>query len=442
MPQDILTPTEFYQAWPLLSDGERLDGFTLLEREEAEELIDQLDARQQCELLLAMPAAQRRIWMRYLEPDDAADLIQHAPEEKRAELLDMLDATARREVNALLAYAEDEAGGLMNPHYARLRPDMTVEEAITYLRRQTPDMIEHIYYAYVLDATQKLLGVVSLRELVMARPGSRVRELLEADVVTAPEGLDQEELGNLFAQHDLVAIPVVDDEGRMKGIVTHDDIVDVLREEATEDIHKIGGTAALEAPYLEVHLRELLAKRLPWLAGLLLLGIATVQVMYHFEAHIAQVTALALFVPMIIASGGNSGTQATTLVVRAMALEEVRLRDWWRVVRREVAVGLILGGSLGLLGGLVVLTWHLLAAARDGVGFGPHWRLLAFAIGLSILSVALWGTIVGSMLPFLLRRLGLDPASASAPLVATIIDATGLLLYFTITMVILRGAVG
>jgi magnesium transporter len=440
MVQERLTPDELFEAWAALSDAERVEGFTLLAREDAEELVDQLDARQQADLLLAIPTNHRRLWMRYLDPDDAADVIQEAPNDQREGLLELVDAPTRKEISALLAYDEDEAGGLMNPRYARLRPDMSVDEAIAYLRRQSSANIDSIYYGYVLDPTQKLLGTVSLRELVTAPPTKHVRDLMETDLVTVQQETHQEEVGNLFAQHDLMAIPVVDEHGCMKGIVTVDDIVDVFREEATEDIQKIGGTEALDAPYLEVRLPELLAKRLGWLAGLLLLGVCTVFAMSYFEAQLAQMTALALFVPMIIASGGNSGTQAATLVVRAMALEEVRLHDWGRVVRRELAVGLGLGVSLGILGMAVVLTWHWIASATGRPGFGSSYLTFGAAVSISVLAVALWGTICGSMLPFLLRGVGLDPASASAPLVATIVDATGLILYFSISVTMLRGS--
>src|SRR5581483_7358734 len=215
-------------------------------------------------------------------------------------------------------YAEDRAGGLMSPRYARVRPDMTVDEAITYLRRQARENLETIYYAYVLDAAQHILGVVSFRELFTARPEQRVRDIMELDVVTVPEDMDQESVSQLFARHDLAVIPVVDDEGRMKGIVTVDDIVDVVQEEATEDIQKIGGTEALDAPYLEVGLPQMIRKRAGWLAALFIGEMLTATAMSHFENEIARAIVLALFVPLIISSGGNAGSQATTLVIRAM----------------------------------------------------------------------------------------------------------------------------
>ncbi len=440
MPQDGLTYDELREAWPLLDDADRREGFSLLSRVDAEELFNDLEAREQFDLLLTLPPAERRMWLRFLDPDDAADVIQEAGAEQRDALLELLDAPKRSEINALLAYEEDEAGGLMNPRYARLRPDVTAAEAIGYLRRQPREQMEVIYYAYVLDAQQRLLGVVSLRELVTSEPHKRVSELMHTGLVTVSEEMDQEEVSRVFAREDLNAIPVVDAEGHMKGIVTVDDIVDVVVEEATEDIQKIGGTAALDAPYLQVSFRELLSKRVGWLALLLLLGLGAVFVMLEFQNEISAVAALSIFVPMIISSGGNSGSQASTLVVRAMALGEVGLRDWGRVIQREMVMGLSLGSMLGAVGACIVLVWHFAGhAAGQGGAFGPHFPLIALTIGCSILAVALWGTLIGSMLPFGLRALGMDPASASAPLVATIVDASGLVVYFTIATLFLRG---
>ncbi len=436
MPELVLTHEELYEAWPALSSEERLDGFVLLAYADAEVLFFELDARDQADLIQDLPEPQQRLWMRLLDPDDAADVVQEAPEEQREGLLNLLDAPTRQEVTALLAYAEDEAGGLMNPRYVRLRPEMSTDEAFSYVRRQTSERIENIYYAYVLDGQQRLLGVVSLRQLFAAPRDKKVRDVMRSDLVTVPEQMDQEEVSHLIAQHDLMALPVVDDEGRMKGIVTVDDIVDVVQEEATEDMQKIGGTEALEAPYLQVALPEMLKKRVGWLIALVLLGFLTVQAMERFEQQIAKAVIVVLFVPLIISTGGNSGAQAATLVVRAMALDELRLRDWWRVVRRELAVGLSLGAILGVVALATTLIWQALFESS-----GEHHWVLATTIACSILAVALWGTIAGSMLPFVLRRFGFDPASASAPLVATLVDASGLVIYFSIAAAVLRGTV-
>jgi magnesium transporter len=429
-----LSAEDLLEAWHLLVPEDRLESFGALPRPEAEELFLSLSAHDQAELLSALPQPERRSWMRLLPPDDCADLVQEIQHEKREELLALLDDNTRKEVNGLLAYAEDDAGGLMNPRYIRVRPDMSVDEAITYLRRQAADRAGAMHYAYALDSEQKLRGVVSFRKLLSARPEQRVEEVMQTDLITVPEKMDQEDLSRLFATYRLMSFPVVDAEGHMKGIVTLDDIVDVVREEATEDIQKIGGTAALDAPYLRIGIADMIKKRAGWLAALFIGETLTATAMGYFEAEIARAVILALFVPLVISSGGNSGSQATTLIIRAMALGEVRLRDWWRVVRREFISGLGLGLILAAIGIARILLWQAFFHT-----YGQHYLLLAFTVAASLVGVVLWGTLVGSMLPFLLRRLGADPASASAPFVATLVDVTGLIIYFTAAKIILSG---
>jgi magnesium transporter len=416
-----------------LEPEERLSAFRRLPREEADEFFLSLSAREQAELILMLPERERRIWMRLLAPDDAADVIQRVPEEMRPDLVDLLDPTTRRDVRALLAYAEDEAGGLMSPRFARVRPDMTTDEALRYLRRQSAH-VETIYYAYVLDVDQRLLGVVSFRELFAAEPDKPITDVMRTDFVYATEEMDQEEVANLFAEYALLAIPVVDSERMMKGIVTIDDIVEVVEEEASEDIQKIGGMEALDAPYLDVGFWQMVRKRGGWLAILFFGEMLTATAMAFYEEEIARAVILALFIPLIISSGGNSGSQAATLVIRAMAIGEVRLRDWWRVIRREVRTGAVLGALLGLFGFTRILIWQAVAKT-----YGEHYVAIGLTIALSLVGVVLFGTIVGSMLPFILRRCGLDPASASAPFVATLADVTGLVIYFSIAALFLSG---
>jgi len=429
-----VTLEELQDVWFLLSQDDRLQGFLLLPRPDAEELFLAMTAHDQADLLLHMPAQDRRSWMRFLAPDDAADLIQHSPPEKKDELLALLDDVTRREVTVLLAYAEDDAGGLMSPRFARVRPEMTVDESISYLRKQAAEKLETIYYVYVLDAHQKLLGLISFREL-FASPGARhMRDVMHTDIVTVREDMDQESVSRVVKEQGFLAVPVVDAQGIMKGIVTLDDIVDVVDEEATEDIQKLGGMEALDEPYLETDFFKMLRKRGGWLAVLFLGEMLTATAMGHYEDEIKKAVVLALFIPLIISSGGNSGSQATTLVIRAMALGEVRLRDWWRVVRREFAAGLALGGALGLIGFLRIVVWGV--TTND---YGPHYLGVAFTVAISLVGVVMFGTLSGSGLPFLMRRLGLDPASASAPFVATLVDVSGLVIYFSVASVLLRG---
>src|SRR5690349_9762305 len=353
-------------AWPVLDPEARVEGFRYLTTADAEEFFHELQALDRAQLVLNLPAIEQRWWLRGLAPDDVADLLQATPLEERTKLLALLDDATRKEIGALLAYSEDEAGGLMNPRYARLRADASVDEAISYLRRQTRERVESIYYAYVLDEQQKLVGVVSFRQLMMARGDARVRDVMVTDLVTVQDEMDQEAVARVFAQHNLMCVPVLDAEGRMKGIVTADDIVDVVREEATEDIQKIGGSAALDAPYLQVGFREMIKKRGGWLVVLFVGEMLTASAMANYQKEIEATALLALFVPLILSVGGNSGSQASTLVVRAIALGEVRLRDWWRVMGRELMMGLALGTLLGGIGFLRVVAWqHLFHNVDD-----------------------------------------------------------------------------
>lgn len=437
----IKTPSRFAsddlrEIWPLLSKEERREGLKALPKDEAGDFFRELDAPEQAELLLAFPRDKRWIWMHLLAPDDLADIVQETAPEERNNILSLMDDLTRKEVGALLAYAEDVAGGLMSPRYVRVRPDMTVEEAFSYLRKQAREHTETIYSAYVLDSEQHLLGLVTFRNLFAAPGGSLVRDIMDTDIITVPENMDQEAVSHLFTQHNLVSAPVVDAEGHMKGIVTVDDIVNVVEEEATEDIQKMGGTETLDAPYLKVRFRELIRKRASWLSVLFMGEMLTATAMGYFEKEIAAAVVLALFIPLIISSGGNSGSQASTLIIRALAIGDVKLRDWWRVIRREVASGLVLGTILGLIGFTRIVLWP----ARETL-YGPNYLMVAFTIALSLIGVVLWGTIAGSMLPFVLRRLGFDPASASAPLVATLVDVSGLVIYFSIAKIILHGVI-
>jgi magnesium transporter len=411
-----------------------VEGFRSLSFSEAEELFLSLDSRAQCDLLTGLPSNERQLWMRQLPPDDAADVCQKAEPELRDVLLRLLDEPTRKEVSALLAYAEDEAGGLMSPRYVRLRPDMSVDEAIKYLRRAALERAETIYYIYVLDAAQRLVGVVSFRELFGAPPDRTVRDVMRADVLAVRDDLDQEAVANVMAESKLMAVPVVDAEGRIQGIVTVDDIVEVVREEATEDIQKIGGTVALDAPYLEIGIRELIRKRAGWLTILFFGELLTANAMAYYEDAIARAVVLALFIPLIISSGGNSGSQASTLVIRALAVGEVRLRDWWRVFVRELATSLVLGLILGAIGLLRVVLWPTRAQL-----YGEHFVLIGLTVAVSLVWIVVWGSLAGAMLPFLLHRAKLDPASASAPFVASLVDVSGLVIYFSVATLFLSG---
>ena len=431
---EAFVASELQDAWHILSAEERVEGFRLLPRADAEELFFTLAARDQYDLIMGLPPGDRRSWLRLLPPDDAADVIQEAPEDERQALMALLDEQTRKEVTALLAYAEDDAGGLMNPRYVRVRPDMTVDEAISYLRKQARERIETLAYAYVCDAQQKLLGVSSFRDLFVAPGAKLVRDVMKTDLITVLDTDDQEAVSRVFSDHDFVAVPVVDKDGRMKGIVTVDDIVEVVQEEATEDAQKFGGMEALDAPYLDNSILQMVRKRGVWLAVLFVGEMLTATAMSHYEHEIERAVMLALFVPLIMSSGGNSGSQASTLIVRALAVGDVKLRDWFRIMRRELITSFLLGLLLASIGLTRILIWSKVFHSYEG-----HGPILGVTVAISLVGVVMFGSLSGSMLPFVLRRLGLDPASASAPFVATLVDVTGLVIYFTVASIVLRG---
>lgn len=427
---------ETLESWPNLDAEQKRELFRNLPREDEDEVFLRLPTSDQASILTDATAAQRRIWVRLLAPDDAADVVQELLVEDRGALVELLDPQTRIEVKALLAYREDVAGGLMSPRFARVRPEMSAEEAIRYLRAQTRANVETIYYAYILGNDQKLLGVVSLRELFEASHEKRVDEIMHRreDIITVTDQQDQEQVARIFSKWDFFALPVVDSLDRMQGIVTVDDVVSVVQQEASEDIQKFGGMEALDAPYLEIGILHMVKKRAGWLLILMIGEMFTATAMGYYEIQIQQAVVLALFIPLIISSGGNSGSQASTLIIRAMALGEVRIKDWWKVLMREMFSGLALGGVLGIVGFCRIFFWPSSADV-----YGSHYFLVALTVGFSLVGIVMWGSLAGSMLPFFLKKMKFDPATASAPFVATLVDVTGLVIYFTVASLILRG---
>lgn len=421
------------EDWPRLSVEERREALAALPRADSDGLFLTLPRLDQIELLAAMLVGERQHWLRLMMPDDLAELMRELPATLRVEYMALLETVARREVAALLAYSEDEAGGLMNPRFSRVRPDLTVAESIRYMRRQAATA-EPTNYIYVLDGSQKLLGVVSLRRLFGSPDEAIVSSIMRANVIAATETMEREDLARLFQNSGLSAIPVLDEQGVMKGILTVDDIVDVVQEEATEDIQRLGGSETLDAPYLRISLPQMIKKRAGWLTALFLSEMLTASAMAYFEKEIERAVVLALFIPLIISSGGNSGSQASTLVVRAIALGEVRLSDWWRVLGRELVVGTVLGFILGSIGMMRIIFWP----TRETL-YTPHYTLVGLTVAASLLGIVLWGSVSGAMLPFFLKKVKFDPATASAPFVATLVDVFGLVLYFSLASLILRG---
>jgi magnesium transporter len=416
-----------------LDDEEQLLVFRLLGRRKGEVFAYLPAERQEHILAVARPETLAGI-VEHLSADDRTKVLGDLPPEIAHALLARLPASEARASLTLLSYPEDTAGRFMTPDYAWVRPTMTAAEAIDHLRK-TGRSKETLNVVYIVDERGFLVEDVRLGALVLAAPATVVTEIPDPPVVWMLDTLPREEVVRLFEKYDRVAMPVVDAQQRMLGIITVDDILDVAEAEATEDIQKIGGLDALDAPYLNVGFADMLRKRGGWLAVLFVGEMLTATAMGHFEAEIAQAVVLALFVPLIISSGGNSGSQAASLIIRALALKELTLADWWRVMRRELYSGVALGGGLGAIGFARIVLWQKLGVNA----YGPHYLLVAATVWLSLVGVVTFGTLCGSMLPFLMRRLGLDPATSSAPFVATLVDVTGLVIYFRLAGLILRG---
>ncbi len=370
--------------------------------------------------------------------DQQAMLFRELPEAERARLLPALHRRGQEALKLLLQYPPEKAGGIMTTEFLSVPPTWTVDEALQLIRR-VGGAKETVYEVYIVDPDDgRLRRVVSLRELVLSDRGKPVTEIgsMRKPVTVDPD-TDREDVARLISKYNLLALPVVDKTGRMLGIVTVDDVIDALVAEQTEDVQKFGGVAALDEPYTQIGFWAMIRKRAGWLTALFIGEMLTATAMGRFEGEIERAVVLALFIPLIISSGGNSGGQATSLIIRALALREVTLHDWWSVARRELPSGLTLGLILGVIGAGRVLLWQ-------GLGwydYGQHHGLIALTVGLALVGVVTFGSLAGSMLPFVLKRLGFDPASASAPFVATLVDVTGIAIYFTVAAAILRGTV-
>lgn len=370
-----------------------------------------------------------------LADDDAADVVARLTEGTREYLLEGL--TEGETVEQLMAYDPETAGGLMTTDVITVRSGLTAGQAIEQMRRHAAEHGANITQVYVVDETGRLKGVLPLGRLVPLPPEAAVDGVMDAPEATVPPTLDQEEVARTMARYNVTALPVVDGKGVLLGDITFDDVIDVVEAEQTEDLLKFGGMQALDAPYTKISLGAMVQKRAGWLLVLLIGEMLTATAMGRFQGEIERAVVLALFIPLIISSGGNSGSQATSLIIRAMALGEVTLKDWWKVAMRELPAGLALGGILGVVGFLRVALWQLLGWYDYGQ---YHWRV-ASAVAMSLVGVVMFGGLTGSLLPFALKRFGFDPASASAPFVATLVDVTGIVIYFTVASVVLSGTV-
>ena len=412
------------------------DFLATLAPERAADVLEYLDEDLRTEVLEEMTAKQAAALVTQMTPDDRADTLDALEEEVADDIVAEMPAETRRETEQLLRFEPDTAGGLMTTEFVQAPADLPVEEALERVRViARTGRREAMYAVYTTDAEGRLSGVLSLRELLAAPPGARLADVAWTEVRSVSPDADRAEVARLTADYDLVAVPVVSESGHIMGVVTVDDVIDAIQEEQTEDIQRLGGMEALDEPYTEIGFWQMIRKRAGWLTALFLGEMLTATAMKYFEGEIAKAVVLALFVPLIISSGGNSGSQATSLIIRSLALRELSLRDWWRVALRELPAGLTLGTILGIVGATRIAIWQ-------GLGwtdYGSHWALVATTVGFALVGVVTFGSLTGSMLPFLLRRIGFDPASASAPFVATLVDVTGLIIYFTVALVLLRG---
>lgn len=432
---------EVIDEWPVaeiadvlvsLAASDRVIFFRVLPRHISAEVFSYLEADYQNALLDEMTTEETRHLLANLRPDDRTTLLGELPGQVTQRLLNYLSPQDLKEARQLLGYPEESIGRLMTPDYVAVRPSWTVEEALQHIRKMGKSS-ETINVIYVTDTSWHLLDALDLQTFILARPEATVEDLMDLTVISIEASVDREEAVTMMQKYDKVVLPVVDSDGVLLGIVTVDDVLDVAEEEATEDFQKMGGVSALDKPYLSADIWTMFKKRGGWLAVLFLGQMLTASAMETFESQLETVIVLAIFIPLIISSGGNSGSQATSLIIRAMAVGEVTIRDWWTVMRREAITGVILGVFLAVIGILRIIGWQWLG----WYDYGGEYVLIALTVSVALVGVVSWGSLAGSMLPFVLRRFGFDPATSSAPFVATLVDVTGLLIYFGAAALIL-----
>jgi magnesium transporter len=407
--------------------------FRLLPRTLAANVFSYLPMNRRRDLLKALGHEEAANILNDMSDDDRTKMLDELPANVTQQLLNLLSDEERKMASGFLGYPAHSVGRLMTPHFVRVKPHWTVEHALDHIRQYGEDS-ETLSMVYVIDEQEKLIDDLRIRQVLLASPEMHISELMDSRFHALKATDDQELAVRAFKQADRTALPVTDSDGVLIGIVTVDDIFDVAEEEDTEDIHKFGGNEAIDEPYMKIGIPSMVRKRATWLIVLFLSEMLTATAMGRFESEIAKAVVLSIFVPLVISSGGNSGSQASTLIIRAMALGEVKLKDWWRVMRREILSGFSLGAILGTIGFIRITTWALLFHS-----YGEYWLLVALTVGLALVGIVLWGSLAGSMLPFLLKRVGLDPATSSAPFVATLVDVSGLIIYFTVAAIILRG---
>jgi len=393
-----------------------------------------LDINQQKDIIKELPARKTAKILNELPPDDRTDFLEELPKAAIRDLIKLLDPEERKITLSLLGYPEDSVGRLMTPDYVYVYAHYTVAEVLNNIRKYGKKY-ETIDVIYIIDENGCLVDDIRIRDVLIEQPDAIIKDIIDGRYVALNVYEDQEHASQVFKMNNRTALPVVDDNDVLLGIVTIDDILWVTNEEFSEDMQKMGGTEALNEPYLDISLSKLFKKRITWLVILFLGEMFTATAMGYFEGEIQKAVVLALFIPLILSSGGNSGSQASTLIIQAMSIGEITVADWWRILRRELSSGLLLGSVLGLIGFFRIMIWHFINPGY----YGLHPILVAITIGFTLLGVVIWGTIAGSMLPIVLKKLGADPAVSSAPFVATLVDVTALVIYFSVALLILKG---
>jgi magnesium transporter len=384
-------------------------------------------------LLKAMGKEESASILNEMSADDRTALLEELPSTAAKQMIMMLSPEERKIATSLLGYPENSVGRLMTPDYIAVKPEWRIAQALDYIRQNGKDS-ETLNVIYVIDNKGKLIDDIKIRDIILAPLEFVIADLMDENYAELNVHDDQEKAVEVFKKYDRVALPVVDANGVLIGIVTVDDVLDVAEEEATEDIHKLGGTEALEEPYIDTTIMEMVKKRGKWLVVLFIGEMLTASAMGFFEDQISKAVVLTIFVPLIISSGGNSGSQAATLVIRAMSLGEITLKDWWRVMKREIISGFMLGIILGAVAFLRMILWTFFIES-----YGAHWIYVGLTVSFSLIGVVLWGTLSGSMLPFILKKFGADPATSSAPFVATLVDVVGIIIYFGFAIFLLTG---
>jgi magnesium transporter len=426
------SPVDIAELIADLPEDEQPELFRSIPRNVAAQTFEYLDLDIQELLLGELTPDEVGHILNEMAPDDRTALFESLQPGVAGRMMTLLSPEERAVALTLLGYPENSVGRLMTPDYIAVRTNWTVKQVLDYIRLHGKNS-ETMNVIYVVDNSHKLIDDIRIQEFLLAPLDSRVSDIMDGQYITLKVSDDQESAVDVFRKYDRIALPVIDPTGVLVGIVTVDDVLDVAEEEATEDIQKFGGLEALDEPYIDTPLSQMIKKRASWLIILFLSEMLTATAMGYFEDELKRAVVLALFVPLIISSGGNSGSQAATLIIRALALGEVRLKDWWRVMRREIYSGLLLGLILGVIGFSRIAVWTLFSDI-----YGPHWILVAITVGISLIGVVLWGTLSGSMLPFILKKLGADPATSSAPFVATLVDVTGLVIYFTVAVTVMK----